>query len=187
MALTRPIRRAASGRQGAITQPFLGEYHNLVTGRGERPGYVRTDLSVDRGKRSRFTGGRYKAHIHLAIDYSAAMGSRLLAAHGGKIIRQGTDSTGGKFIYLRVKQNMTHQLVVMYYHLSGFEKRQGDLVKAGDTIGWSGNSGGTSTGAHLHFELMRAPRWWTISMMYSSAMRYDPQPFINGRALTEIL
>lgn len=181
MSLLRPIRRAASGSQGAVTQDFDGSYWR------ERPGYIRTDLSVKKGRRKAFKNGRYRTDLHLAIDYSAAIGSKLYAVHNGKIIGQGTDSTGGKFLYLRVKTSVTQQLVVMYYHLSGFRFRKGDTVKRGDVIAYSGNSGGTSTGGHLHFELMKAPRWWTIGMMYRDAMRFDPQPFINGKPLTDIL
>jgi murein DD-endopeptidase MepM/ murein hydrolase activator NlpD len=181
LSLLRPIKRAASGSQGAITQDFDGAYWR------ERPGYINTTLSVKKGKRASFSGGRYRTDLHLAIDYSAAIGSRLYAVHAGKIIKQGVDSTGGKFIYLRVKRSTTHQLVVLYYHLSGFARKTGDTVAKGDLIGYSGNTGGTSTGGHLHFELMKAPRWWTTGMMYRSAMRFDPQPFINGRALRDLL
>ena len=37
-----------------------------------------------------------------------------------------------------------------YYHLSGYAVSEGDIVRSGQVIAYSGNTG-NSTGPHLHF------------------------------------
>ncbi len=46
-----------------------------------------------------------------------------------------------------------HHLISVYKHNSNLLKKQGELVKAGETISFVGESGELSTGPHLHFEL----------------------------------
>jgi len=45
------------------------------------------------------------------------------------------------------------ELISVYKHNAAITKGQGDLVKAGEVIAMSGNTGALSTGPHLHFEL----------------------------------
>lgn len=178
MSLLRPIKRAASGSQGAVTQPFLGAYT------AEPAGYVRWIATSYRGRRSRFTGSTYHRHVHLAIDYSAAIGTPVYAVADGKIMGQGRDSSGAYFLYLRVRRGLRFQMVALYYHLQAgsFKYKIGDSVRRGAVVALSGNTGRT-TGPHLHFALIRGYRWQSMSTLFTSGMRFDPQPFINGTAL----
>jgi murein DD-endopeptidase MepM/ murein hydrolase activator NlpD len=47
----------------------------------------------------------------------------------------------------------TNNMVSVYKHNSALMKKQGDPVKAGESIAFIGNSGENSDGPHLHFEL----------------------------------
>jgi murein DD-endopeptidase MepM/ murein hydrolase activator NlpD len=49
---------------------------------------------------------------------------------------------------------------VGYCHLQAVNVVQGQRVRSGDLLGWSGNSGNT-TGPHLHYEERRPP--WRYS------------------------
>jgi murein DD-endopeptidase MepM/ murein hydrolase activator NlpD len=46
-------------------------------------------------------------------------------------------------------------LTTSYAHLSDIKLKEGAIIKAGEVIGISGNSG-TSTGPHLHFRIYYA-------------------------------
>jgi len=46
-----------------------------------------------------------------------------------------------------------HNLVTVYKHNAELLKKQGDKVKAGETIAIMGNTGKETTGPHLHFEM----------------------------------
>ena len=47
----------------------------------------------------------------------------------------------------------SNELISIYKHNGSVTKAQGDLVKAGEVIALSGNTGELTTGPHLHFEL----------------------------------
>jgi murein DD-endopeptidase MepM/ murein hydrolase activator NlpD len=182
--IIRPVRRLQSGSQGRITQPFAGSYS------GERPGYIRTDTTVACGKRTSFSGSRYKVDFHGGIDYSCASGTSVYAVRDGVIVAQGRyDYTGEYYVILRIKRSLKYQLVAEYTHLlpGSFRFKVGAKVSQGQVIALSGNSG-WSTAPHLHFELRRGYRWESPSFINSYRwMKFDPQPFINGRALSTIV
>lgn len=176
MSILRPV---AAGR---VTQDFDGAFYM------EAPGYIQYLKTAARGRRRAFTGGRYRKDLHLAIDYGVAQGTPVRAVHDGVIVSQGVDSTGGAFIYLRVRRGLRYQVVAFYYHLKvgTFRFRTGASVKRGQVLALSGNSGGKSTGAHLHFELLHGARWRSMLWLFRYGMRRDPQPFIDGKALSLI-
>ena len=90
--------------------------------------------------------------IHKGVDYAAPEGTPIKAAAEGEMIRKDRSSSYGNVVYLKHKDG----LVTKYAHMSGFndEHSKGDIVKAGDIIGYVGNTG-RSSGNHLHFELRK--------------------------------
>ena len=64
------------------------------------------------------------------------------------IFAEWTAETGYVII---IKHNVN--LISVYKHNASLTKSQGDLVKAGEVIAISGNTGEFTTGPHLHFEL----------------------------------
>lgn len=88
---------------------------------------------------------------HTGIDYALYLGTPVLAAMDGKVIRTAYLATGyGSHVVLEHDGG----LQTVYAHLSSVCVSIGDTVSEGQTIGRSGNSG-NSTGAHLHFEVRR--------------------------------
>ena len=191
MALMRPVtlrpnpNRPGTFISGRITQAFLGSYS------GEREGYVRTDLPIDRGNKVSFYKSSYRAHLHLAIDYACPIGTPVYAVRDGVVVAQGRYAyTGEYYTILRIRRNLRYQVVALYTHLEPgtFRFKVGDRVNRGQIIAKTGNSG-WSTGPHLHFEIRRGYRWQTPSFVGTYRwLRFDPQAFITGgKTLADIM
>jgi len=86
---------------------------------------------------------------HFAVDIVVAENTPVKSvANGTVIFAEWTAETGNVII---IKH--TNQLLSVYKHNASLVKTQGDLVKSGEVIAFSGTTGELSTGPHLHFEL----------------------------------
>ena len=86
---------------------------------------------------------------HFAVDVVLAEDTPVKATADGTVIfAEWTVETGYVLI---IEHNQ--ELISVYKHNAKITKSQGDLVKAGEVIAMSGNTGELSTGPHLHFEL----------------------------------
>ena len=83
---------------------------------------------------------------HRGIDIPCPVGSEVLASNGGTVIHVGMYGTGGNAVIIDCGDGMKNY----YYHLSRYAVSEGDIVRAGQVIAYSGNTG-NSTGPHLHF------------------------------------
>lgn len=163
---------------GRLTQGFTGAHP------WEPAGYLRTDLSVLRGKLGWFPKSVKRTHLHKAIDYGTEVGTPVYAVHDGVITDQGRHPyTGEWYLILRIKVGPVYQLAFFYTHLlhHSFTRKIGDKVKRGDKIAKTGNSG-WSTAPHIHTELGRGLRWETANFSnFYRWLKFDPHPFIQGR------
>ncbi|AXT21201.1 M23 family metallopeptidase [Flavobacteriaceae bacterium AU392] len=93
---------------------------------------------------------RYNAEEkHYAVDVVVAKDTPVKAAADGTIVlAEWTTQTGYVVII-----DHGDGLISAYKHNASITKVQGDLVKAGEVIAISGNTGELTTGPHLHFEL----------------------------------
>ena len=86
---------------------------------------------------------------HYAIDIVVAKDTPIKSvADGTVILAEWTTQTG----YV-IMIDHGNGLISVYKHNSSLTKEQGDLVKSGEVIAISGNSGELTSGPHLHFEL----------------------------------
>ncbi|RAJ17888.1 M23 family metallopeptidase [Olleya aquimaris] len=86
---------------------------------------------------------------HYAVDIVLAKDTPIKATADGTVIfAEWTAQTGHVIII-----EHSYGLISVYKHNASLTKTQGDLVKAGEVIATSGNTGELSTGPHLHFEL----------------------------------
>lgn len=98
-----------------------------------------------------FLSGNDYSSSHPAIDISAGEGAPVYAADSGMIRMQGNDISGyGNIIEIDHGNGYS----TVYAHLSGIEVKAGQVVCTGQWIGAAGSTG-NSTGAHLHFEVIR--------------------------------
>ncbi len=90
--------------------------------------------------------------MHWGTDFGAPVGTPIRAPGEGTITQV---KRGGSYgLYIQIKHNSEYSTA--YAHMSEFHKNSkvGRKVKAGDIIGYVGNTG-RSTGPHLHWELIR--------------------------------
>ncbi len=86
---------------------------------------------------------------HYAVDVVVPKDTPIKATADGIVIFAEWTAGTGHVIILE----HSYGLISVYKHNATLTKSQGDLVKAGEVIATSGNTGELSTGPHLHFEL----------------------------------
>ncbi len=86
--------------------------------------------------------------MHEGIDFSAPIGTPILAAAAGVVVFAGWDPAYGRQVDIDHGQG----LVTRYAHASRLLVKRGDIVKQGQKVAEVGSSG-RSTGPHLHFEV----------------------------------
>lgn len=109
---------------------------------------------------------------HDGIDLSTFCWDRIVAAHGGTVLAAGRHHEGfvgwlGDLTAFRARLDAanawrTRAIAVViddgngyrsvYVHLARVNVKPGDVVNAGDLIGWEGETG-NATGCHLHYSL----------------------------------
>ncbi len=86
---------------------------------------------------------------HFGVDLVAPKEDPVKAVLDGTVILSSFTADGGNVLQIQHSNNM----VSVYKHNSVLLKKEGDQVKAGESIAFIGNSGDHSNGPHLHFEL----------------------------------
>lgn len=107
-----------------------------------------------------------------AVDIAMPVGTRIAAARGGKVVstdqnqREGNGSRAGN--YVRILHDDGTMSVYLHLKQNGVMVKEGQRVKAGELIAYSGNTG-TSTGAHLHFVVQKNVGMKVISVPFMFA------------------
>ncbi|MGC4975498.1 M23 family metallopeptidase [Streptomyces sp. DT199] len=119
-------------------------------------------------------GGMW-AHKHSGQDFAVPSGTQVVAAHGGTVVKAGGNGAGdgpayGNAVVIKHGNGTYSQ----YAHLSKVTVHIGQIVKTGQEIAKSGNTG-NSSGPHLHFEIRTTPN-------YGSAV--DPVKFLRAKGVT---
>jgi len=93
--------------------------------------------------------------VHRGVDFAAPKGTPIYAAGDGRIEHSGWKGAYGK--YIRIRHNSEYSTA--YGHMSRIARKsgKGKRVRQGQIIGYVGTTG-RSTGAHLHYEIMRGGR-----------------------------
>ncbi|SFN75843.1 M23 family metallopeptidase [Sphingomonas sp. OK281] len=114
---------------------------------------------------------------HHGTDIMAASGTPVVAAAPGRIEKLFQSGLGGITLYVR---SPDRRWTYYYAHLAGYAAgiREGMAVKAGDTLGYVGDTGDAGAGNyHLHFGLTKmqpGDRWW-------QGENVNPYPLLAGR------
>lgn len=86
---------------------------------------------------------------HYGVDVVAKKDELIKSTLDGTVIYVGFTPADGHIIHIQHENN----LISIYKHNSEVLKKMGEKVKSGEPIAVIGNSGETSKGPHLHFEL----------------------------------
>lgn len=99
------------------------------------------------GTRRSYNGGPYTSY-HEGLDLRGTVGTPVYAPADGVVAFAGPLIVRGNAVILRHGWGVCSG----YWHLSAVAVQPGQRVKAGDLLGYVGNTG-LSTGAHLHWEI----------------------------------
>jgi murein DD-endopeptidase MepM/ murein hydrolase activator NlpD len=97
------------------------------------------------------TRGFEPAQRHFGIDLAAKQGTPVHAAAQGYVVFAGWTFEDGNVVMLSHGSGY----LTVYKHNSSLLKSTGSLVKRGEVIALVGSTGITSTGPHLHFEVLK--------------------------------
>jgi murein DD-endopeptidase MepM/ murein hydrolase activator NlpD/SH3-like domain-containing protein len=177
---TRGLRRVASSDSGARALTFApresGEYILRAQPELLRGGRFILSLRVvptlafpvRHGRESdigsRFGAPRAGARRHHGVDITARRGTPALATGDAVVTHVGTSPLGGNVVWLRDQRGNG----LYYAHLDRQYITPGARVRAGDTVGFVGNTGNARrTPPHLHFGVYRRGEgpvdpWWFL-------------------------
>jgi murein DD-endopeptidase MepM/ murein hydrolase activator NlpD len=115
--------------------------------------------------------------MHTGVDWASRIGTPIMAAGNGTVIKAEWDSGYGR----RIEVQHTNGYVTAYSHLSRFGRgiAPGARVRQGQVIGHVGSTG-LSTGPHLHYEIVVNGRF--VDPM---KIRVPRGKELDGRALAE--
>lgn len=115
---------------------------------------------------------------HNGIDFRARRGCPIYASHDGYCVLSGKDGTGGIGIEL-ISSKTGDSFKTIYYHLLKTNIEVSDqLIKRGDLIGWSDNTGKYTTADHLHWELKLTKNGATKNRDNGYGGAIDPTPYL---------
>jgi len=108
------------------------------------------------------TEGYLPSEGHLGVDYGIKTGTPVYASAGGLVTFSDYTVDSGYMVIIQHDENY----FTIYKHCSTLIKKARDVVRQGELIALSGNSGRKSTGPHLHFEI------------WQNGKTIDPQKFL---------
>lgn len=92
-----------------------------------------------------------KKGFHYGIDFAIAEGEEIVSTADGVVAEVSFDPAKGNYILIRHSDIFS----TFYSHLKSISAQVGDQLEKGRIIGYSGNSGSSTTGPHLHYEVLK--------------------------------
>lgn len=97
------------------------------------------------------TRGFEPAHNHFGLDIAGKTGNLIVASADGNIVFSGWTYDDGYIVIV----SHPYGFMSFYKHNQSLLKSSGSFVQRGEPIATLGNSGTTSSGPHLHFEIWK--------------------------------
>jgi len=141
--------------QGEVFQAVKFDDGNFYTpdGKSMRKSFLRAPVSFkyisSSFKKSRFHPVQKRWKAHRGVDYAGKVGTPVMAAGDGKVIKSGYDRYNGHHVFIQHGEKYTTK----YLHFTKRAVKYGETVKQGQTIGYLGSTG-LASGPHLHYEFL---------------------------------
>ena len=138
----------ASGESTGIQYPYL--YWKLQQQELITPLAMPVEGVKPRQIADTWGAARSNGRTHQGIDIFAVRGTPVLSSTQGIVSRVGTNSLGGKVVWIVGPKLSRHY----YAHLDAYAEniQAGDWVEVGEVIGYVGNTGNAkNTPPHLHY------------------------------------
>ena len=127
--------------------------------------------------------------FHNGIDIAAPAGKPIYAPADGKVMdTDKSDASYGNWVTIKHRvetKDGIRDIIALYGHMRSFKVKDGDIVMAGDLIGYEGNTGNTTRllygperGYHLHFTIFDAEGYRVTSGKYTKI--YGPYKVPSG-------
>lgn len=123
------------------------------------------------GEGSRFGADRGD-HTHEGQDLSAPEGMPIIAPRGGLIKHVEYQAGGAGYYVILDGTGEDRDYAFMHLQEGSILVKEGDRVRTGDRLANVGNTG-SSSGAHLHFEVWEGGGW------YTGGKPVDPLPYLK--------
>ncbi|NCT55641.1 M23 family metallopeptidase [bacterium] len=130
-------------------------------------------ISVTFGKD--FTGDSDKGKFyeifsnkHPGLDFDIPVGTKILNSFRGIVVRKEFHKGMGNTVSIR-----NGNIVALYAHLSVFSVNLAQIVKTGDVIGFSGDTGEACLEPHLHFEVRDISKSSLKDMVFNPIFEKD--------------
>ena len=123
---------------------------------------------------------------HEGIDFGVGLNLPFYAVQDGEVVwasdktGSGTVSNYGWHVYLKHNVNGTEFHTVYAHAKPNLPVMVGENVKAGEIVGFSGNTG-ISSGPHIHFGLLWVTDTGNGYPMWRFGQCIDPWPFLDGK------
>ncbi|QUI25905.1 M23 family metallopeptidase (plasmid) [Vallitalea pronyensis] len=112
--------------------------------------------------------GITKHRFHHGTDFPIIVGTPIIAASKGKILRTGNGKIAGNYVVIKHDDGF----ITKYFHLNLIMCKKDQEIDTGEIIGLSGNTG-YSTGPHLHFEVINPQGNHENAMIYLPLVKDD--------------
>lgn len=139
--------------EGRMTPDQLGQYGDYRLSTGGQQVYspvMREDwtnlISSNFGERIHPITKERK--MHNGVDIAVPIGTHIYSAVDGTVTLAGYSESAGNWVKVQTETGWT----VVMMHMDSLTVSEGQTVKKGDHLGYSGNTG-RSTGPHLHLEV----------------------------------
>ncbi len=111
-----------------------------------------------------------KREFHTGIDLRAKRGTKIFAPADGVVNFAGFHKKSGYGVMIILDHNYGFR--TLYGHLKKVVVKKGDIIRKGDLIGYTGNSG-LSSGPHLHYEI----RHLQVAIQPMSFMKWNMKTY----------
>ena len=141
-------------QMAAKVQPFMSPEQQMIPA---RPVKFETDTKITVSfpailpTEGYMTRGFEPEHNHFGLDIAGKTGNLIVAAADGNIVFSGWTYDDGYIVII----SHASGFMSFYKHDQSLLKTSGSFVRRGEPIATLGNSGTTSSGPHLHFEIWK--------------------------------